>query len=137
MAGDEAQNLAERVDALEARLEITNLRSTYNFAVDQGHAELAASLFSEDGVLDIGPNSPRGRQELHAFFEQVASTAGVLHLVLNETIDRLGADEAEGRAYIVVLDRDSKETTMVATYLDRFRRTAEGWRFAERTLNPF
>ena len=56
-----------------------------------------------------------------------------LYLSSTATID---GDEASGRAYFVELNVpvDGDRRMLAAYYDDTYRRTADGWRFASRTL---
>lgn len=64
--------LAARVQRLEDEREITQVLTSYGFAVDMGDADLTADLYTDDTVIDLGPSS------------QFTGTAGARQLVLDE-----------------------------------------------------
>ena len=67
-----------------------------------------------------------------------------LHCVSNIRIDVLSEDEASGTAYVSAFVKAAGASTSasvgpatVGVYRDRYRRTSEGWRFAQRAFEPF
>ena len=49
--------LTERLNRLEDELEITRVLTRYGFAVDIGDADATAALYTDDTVIDLGPES--------------------------------------------------------------------------------
>ena len=129
-------DLGPQVALLNARSAIAELRAAYNFAVDQGDVDAVVATFTDDGVFRTGQIVQEGRAALRQFFTEVAESPSVYHLVANEVLDRLDGQDAEGRAYIVVVDRQSKAIVTIGWYEDRLTRTTDGWRFVERTFHP-
>lgn len=121
---------------LEARSAISELRAAYTFAVDQGDVDALVATFTDDGAFRTGSLAHEGHAALRQFFTEITASPSVYHLVANEVLDRLEGRDAEGRAYVVVVDRQSKSIAMVGWYADRMTETADGWRFVERTLHP-
>ncbi|MEU6199417.1 LUD domain-containing protein [Streptomyces sp. NPDC047061] len=124
--------------AIADRVEIEALRGEFTDAAMMRDRPRLASLFTPDGALRM-PDIPVeliGREEILAggerlqsqwdFFVQNTHPGTIL-------IDGDG-DTATGRAYIQELARtlDGRQGLNYAVYHDRYRRTAEGWRFAER-----
>ena len=66
----------------------------------------------------------------------IANYRHVVQLYLSSTAT-IDGDEAAGRAYLVELNVpvDGERRMLVGCYDDTYRRTAEGWRFASRTLS--
>lgn len=119
--------------------------------VDFGEASRIADLFTEDGTW-AGPDVRMvGRDDIRAgFLRREGVTRRVSrHVCTNVGIDVVAEDEAVGLCYLVNFRHDRRDgegagrpddggpvpsdvPKYVGEYRDRFRRTAEGWRFAER-----
>jgi ketosteroid isomerase-like protein len=118
------------------RVEIEALRGEFTDAAMMRDRARLASLFTEDGVLRmpiisvelVGPEEIRvGGERLqaqHEFFVQTTHPGTI----------RLDGDTATGRAYIQEIGRavDGRQELNFAIYHDRYRRTADGWKFTER-----
>lgn len=139
--GDE---LEQRLRALEDREQIRELRASYCFLVDDGRFdELVDDCFTEDARCDfhgtngkVGPFVSQGREELRAYFGQVV--AALLH-DMNHTVHNhritLDGDHASGDCYFELTAKDPATGDAVVgggRYIDRYRRVAGRWRFAER-----
>jgi len=112
------------------------LRAEFSDAVMMRDRARLASLFTDDGVLrmpnipveSIGPEAIRAQgerlQQLWEFFVQTTHDGPV----------RLDGDTATGRAYMHEIARttDGRQGLNYGIYHDRYRRTADGWRFSER-----
>ncbi|MPY93757.1 MAG: nuclear transport factor 2 family protein [Acidimicrobiia bacterium] len=116
--------------------------------VDFGEASRIAELFTENGTWESDEVVMSGRADIRArFLERQGVTRRVSrHLCTNVGIDVLSADEAEGLCYLVNYRHDRQEgdsdavvpaelPKFVGEYHDRFRRTAEGWRFERRRVD--
>lgn len=112
-------------------------------AVTRRDVDLFLGCWVEEGVWHIGltRGSLNGRSEIAAAFPDIL--AGIEAMV--QTVDNGDAwyesgsiDVARSRFYLTELvRRRSGETTLLRFfYADRLVRTADGWRYAERTLNP-
>jgi hypothetical protein len=140
-----AENLTDRLGALEDRNAILELRATYCFLVDDGHfGELVDHWFTPDARCDfrstveggLGPFVANGREETRAFFSGVvASTLREMrHTVHNGRI-ALDGDRASGDCYFELtgIDVASGEPVIGAgRYIDEYRRIDGAWQFAER-----
>lgn len=119
--------------------------------VDFGEASRIADLFTEDGTWE-GPEAlMAGRDEIRAgFLRREGVTRRVSrHVCTNVAIDVVADDEAVGLCYLVNFRHDRQEGAtgdgagvvpadvpkFVGEYHDRFRRTAEGWRLAQRRFD--
>ncbi|NEW37612.1 nuclear transport factor 2 family protein [Nocardia cyriacigeorgica] len=125
------------LQAIADRVEIEALRAEFSDAAMMSDTERLASLYTEDGVYRIpavnieqsGREEIRRGTELHAgqweYFVQTTHAGSVV----------LDGDTATGRAYICELGRlnDGRSIFNYALFHDRYRRTADGWKFAERT----
>jgi ketosteroid isomerase-like protein len=122
--------------AIADRVEIEALRGEFADAVNMNDHVRLASLFTPDGAVRIplgtidaaGPEQIRligeRRQALTEYFLQTAHPGTI-------TLD---GDTATGRAYLSELarGRDGSSHLNYFVYHDRYRRTADGWKFTER-----
>lgn len=116
--------------------------------VDFGEASRIPELFTEDATWSGTDLRLDGREQITAWF---ARREGVTrrvsrHVMTNVAVDVLSPDEAESVSYLVNYrhDRDEGDTTLpaparlpkwVGECHDRFRRTADGWRFSARRVD--
>jgi ketosteroid isomerase-like protein len=112
---------------------IQQLLARYNTAVDAGDGQAFAATFTVDGVSINGESRVTGREALAAIPAQVATTVpGLRHWVANHVID-LDGDEATATVYLLALRGGTPSSLLTSgRYVDRLRRTPDGWRFAVR-----
>ena len=129
---------AERERWLD-RVEIDALRAEFTDAVMVHDFDRLASLFTADGAVRMPdvPTEAVGRdtirrsvermQGMWEFFVQVSTPGAVV-------ADPDDPDAASGRTFLRELGRlrDGTSHANHGIYHDRYRRTADGWRFAER-----
>ena len=138
-----AESIGPSPRDLEALLEkqaIIELVHAYSRAVDRRDFDLLASLYAEDGIDDhtglyCGP--------VHGFVawlrNALVGVDATTHHVHNVTIALDGA-HAEGEVYLTAYNRLRSEDGSLSDfvqglrYLDHYRRDAERWRFARRTV---
>lgn len=116
---------------------IQQLYSAYNHAIDFGTADEWADTFTPDGSLDAG-SATEGRDGLLAFHGATrAGVPGIRHLITNVVVDGEG-DAASGSAYLQATAGTGAEraTLITGRYVDELVRTADGWRFSKRVLQP-
>jgi hypothetical protein len=92
----------------------------------------AAALYAEDGVMarPTAPDAPLvGRAAILAAFES-RPPRKTRHVCSNVVITVEGPDAASGESAMILLQPDA--APLAGSFHDRFVRTAEGWRFAER-----
>jgi ketosteroid isomerase-like protein len=123
--------------AIADRVEIEALRGEYSDAAMMRDYDRVAALFTADGVLRM-PNVPvelTGSAEIRAWGERVPTIMEFFVQTTHPGVIRLDGDTATGRAYLQELlrTRDGHAEVNFAIYHDRYRRTPDGWRFAERT----
>ncbi|RZS37486.1 ketosteroid isomerase-like protein [Herbihabitans rhizosphaerae] len=118
------------------RVEIEALRGEFTDAGMMDDVDRLAALFTHDGALRmphigtafIGPEEIRtkavGLRALWEFFVQNVHPGTIV----------LAGDTATGRAFIAEFGRlrDGASHSNYALYHDRYRRTPDGWKFAER-----
>ncbi|MFJ1810987.1 MULTISPECIES: LUD domain-containing protein [unclassified Streptomyces] len=122
--------------AIADRVEIEALRGEFTDAAMMRDRPRLASLFTPDGALRM-PNIPAemvGREEIRVQGERLQSLWDFFVQNTHPGTILLDGDTATGRAYIQELARtlDGRQGLNYAVYHDRYRRTAEGWKFAER-----
>jgi hypothetical protein len=122
------------------------LVTAYCHYVDHGEARRVGELFTDDGVW-AGPGvRMEGREQLEAGFgrRQDQSERMSRHVCNNFLCDVIDADHAEGTVYLTLYRHDGDPDRavspldgpeMVGEYRDRFERTRDGWRIAERTTH--
>ncbi|MGD0379153.1 MAG: nuclear transport factor 2 family protein [Acidimicrobiales bacterium] len=136
---------ADQVDAAMAwvvdRARIRELTARYNRCFDDGDPEGFAANFTEDGamVVEGGPTTT-GRA---ALAEMVRRTPyGIVHVTVDAIVE-VDGDRAVQDVTLLVLARpgpdappDKRRSRLQNTgrYHDELVRTAEGWRFARRTV---
>ncbi len=124
--------------AIADRVEIEGLRGEFTDAAMMRDYDRLAALFTPEGALRM-PNIPAdlaGRDEIRAWGERVPTLVDYLVQTTHPGSIRLDGDTATGRAYIQELlrGRDGRTELNYAIYHDRYRRTEDGWKFAERVF---
>lgn len=127
------------------RLELTDLVHAYAGALDARDVDGFAVLFTEDGHL--GVYEPDAERPLIGYdgAGEIAQAVGLLddygetmHVVSNHRME-VDGDEGSGVVYCLahhttVRDGAPHNLVMTIRYHDRYRRTADGWRFSERRI---
>jgi ketosteroid isomerase-like protein len=122
--------------AIADRVEIEALRAEFSDAVMMRDYNRAASLFTDDGALRM-PNIPAeliGQEQIRAWGKKVPSLVDFLVQTTHPGTIQIDGDTASGRAYMHELGRlrDGRSELNFAIYHDRYQRTGDGWKFAER-----
>jgi ketosteroid isomerase-like protein len=122
--------------AIADRVEIEALRGEFTDAAMMRDRGRLASLFTPDGVLRMPaiPAEMVGREEIRVGGERLQSRWDFFVQTTHAGTIQLAGDTATGRAYIHELarTRDGVEGLNYAIYHDRYQRTPDGWKFAER-----
>jgi ketosteroid isomerase-like protein len=118
------------------RVEIEALRGEFSDAVMTNDHDRLGSLVTPDGMLRI-PDAgieAAGPDEIRALGERRQALADLFLQTTHPGTIRLDGDTASGRAYIseIIHGRDGTSHLNHAVDHDRYRRTPDGWRFAER-----
>ncbi len=124
------------IQAIADRVEIEALRGEFADAVMMRDRARLASLFTPDGVLRM-PDIPAemiGREEIRTGGERLQSQWDFFVQTTHPGTIQLDGDTADGRAYIQELGRalDGRQGLNYAIYHDRYQRTPDGWKFAQR-----
>ncbi|MGW4487605.1 nuclear transport factor 2 family protein [Amycolatopsis sp. NPDC004368] len=124
------QALADRVEIGALAAEFTDAGMTHDY-------DRLASLFAEDGVHRIGDAGIElsGRTEIRRGIERARQLWEYFLQTAHSGPIRLDGDTATGRTYIVEFGRlrDGSSHLNQSVYHDRYRRTADGWKFTERS----
>ena len=124
------------LQALADRVEIEALRGEITDAVLQHDYDRVAALFTPDGVWRIPYIGVElaGRANIRAGIERLQGLWEYFVQTTHPGMIRVAGDTATGRAYILELGRmrDGTSHLNYSLYHDRYQRTPDGWRFAER-----
>jgi ketosteroid isomerase-like protein len=125
------------LQAIADRVEIEALRGEFVDAGMMRDYDRFASLFTQDAVWRIPVVNVEfvGREEIRAGIERLGE--GLWDYLVQATHPgtiQLEGDTASGRAYVLSFGqmRDRGSHLNYSVYHDRYRRTPEGWKFAER-----
>jgi uncharacterized protein (TIGR02246 family) len=135
---EELLRMSNTLRVLEDEREIVRLISSYGPAVDSGRSEVAAAIWTEDGVYDTDSAVWRGRAEIAAMVEgsghQHLIAEGAAHVVGVPHI-RVNGHRAVATCYSRVFRHGGGgfEVWRVAVNRWELVRTPEGWRTAYRT----
>ena len=118
------------------RVEIEALRSEFTDAAMMRDRARLAALFTADGVLRM-PNVPIelvGPEAIRTGGERLQAQWDFFVQTMHPGTVRIDGDTATGRTYIHEIARmlDGRQGLNYAVYHDRYRRTPDGWKFAER-----
>lgn len=122
--------------AIADRVEIEALRGEFTDAAMMRDRTRLAALFTPDGALRM-PNIPVelvGREEIRLGGERLQAQWDFFVQNSHPGTIQLDGDTAAGRTYMQELARtlDGRQGLNFAIYHDRYQRTSEGWKFAER-----
>jgi hypothetical protein len=129
-----------QVQLLIDRMEIDDLLTRYTVALDTRQWDLLGTVFTPDATIDYTSSQGiKGRfPEIAAWLEKALTAFTVSqHLLGNRHIE-LDGDHGTGRTYFFnpnSLAGPSGAATMLYVggfYLDKFLRTADGWRIIDR-----
>jgi ketosteroid isomerase-like protein len=124
------------LESIADRVEIEALRGEFTDAVMMRDYDRVASLFTPDGALRM-PNVPvelAGREEIRVWGNRALAMWDYFVQNTHPGAIQLEGDAASGRAYIqeLIRLRNGHSEVNYAIYHDRYRRTPDGWKFAER-----
>ncbi|MBB3130090.1 uncharacterized protein (TIGR02246 family) [Paenibacillus rhizosphaerae] len=124
------------IQSIVDRFEIEALRGEFTDSVMMRDPDRLASLFTEDGVWRIPGAGVEltGREQIRGGSKRLQSQWDFFVQTTHPGTIQLDGDTAVGRAFISELARlqDGRSGLNYAVYHDRYQRTADGWKFAER-----
>lgn len=134
------------LERLEIREACERLALDYSFHADAADWEPWSGLFAEDGEMHLSGSVLKGPRAIRDAVAGAPASALTVHAISNHRIDIVSENEAYGTAYVVLYagERRAGQPTSVATitpaivgtYHDAYRRTADGWKFAQRRFEP-
>ena len=120
------------------RLDIDALISRYAFHLDDRDFEALKGLFVPSARMDYSAQGgPAGeRDEIVPWLDETVSGFPMSQHVIANRLIEVDGDEATARSYLYnPMGLPDGRTTFLGTgYRDRFVRTSDGWRFAERVI---
>jgi ketosteroid isomerase-like protein len=124
------QAIADRVEIEALRGEAVDAQMTDNY-------DRFASLFAPDGVWRVPAVNAEfaGREEIRAGIKRLKEDLwDYLVQTTHPGTIQLDGDIASGRAYVLSFGRfrDGGSHLNYSVYYDRYQRTPDGWKFAER-----
>ncbi|RED34858.1 nuclear transport factor 2 family protein [Paenibacillus sp. VMFN-D1] len=124
------------IESIVDRFEIEALRGEFTDSVMMRDPDRLASLFTEDGVWRIPGAGVEltGREQIRDGSKRLQSQWDFFVQTTHPGTIQIDGDAAAGRAYISELARlqDGRSGLNYAVYHDRYQRTEDGWKFAER-----
>ena len=117
---------------------IHELLTEYCYCYDAGNIDRVIALFTDDAIISNASGIHRGINEIRQnYIDFVAKRKFGFHFVTNMTI-RFGesCQEAVSTSYLVTLNvkNDGKLAMVAGSYIDRFRKTDDIWKFSERRI---
>jgi hypothetical protein len=133
-------DVTEQVKLLIDRLEIDDLLTRYTVALDTRQWDQLATVFTPDATIDYTSSQGIKGQfpEVAAWLEKALTAFTVSQHLLGTRQIELDGDRGTGRTYFfnpnTLADAAGSATMLFVGgyYLDKFVRTAEGWRIADR-----
>lgn len=142
-------DLEQRIQNIEDREQIKELRATYCFLVDDDrYDELVSEYFTIDAGCDFrnrladgNPLISQGRVQILTFFQDVVAKTlkNMSHTTHNHRI-AIDGDYASGDCYFELTARDANSSTpMVGAgrYEDKYQKVADKWQFSQRNADIF
>lgn len=124
------------IQSIVDRFEIEALRGEFTDSVMMRDPDRLASLFTEDGLWRIPGAGVEltGREQIRDGSKRLQSQWDFFVQTTHPGTIQIDGDSAAGRAYISELARlqDGRSGLNYAVYHDRYQRTEDGWKFAER-----
>lgn len=139
MSTTESLSAAERLLAIE---EIKTLSARYGLGLDEYDMEKLLTAYSEEIVFDasaFGLGSFSGHEELRGFFQHTFDVMKEqMHLFSNFIIELEGPDAASGTNYLYEdgFTNEGAQITCLCLNRDKYVRTDDGWKIAERVITP-
>jgi SnoaL-like domain len=133
-----SKTIEERLQALEDREELINLKARYVNYNDGGwqgpthtDPDAVADMFVEDGIWDGSPNAgyAQGRAEIKALFERFRAVKFIIHYLANPLIE-VDGDRATGHWHALVTSTMPDDTSLwiLGLYKEQYVRTSQGWK---------
>ena len=128
----------EILDELVAERDIRRLLALYAQHADDGDAESYGALFAGDGAIVSQGQRGEGRAAVQEWLLGTLRGKPLRHLMVNPSVVIEDEAHAAGSMDMALLRKEDTGWRVWATirYRDTYVKTAGGWRFAERVLEP-
>jgi hypothetical protein len=134
------QALETKVQELQSRNEIQELRFRYHIAVNEKKPEMIPELFAEQGEIDFAHlGKAVGKAQVATFYQQALSdlVPFVKQFIHNHVITLRG-DTGTGLSYLEAKPIFNGESFLVAArFDDEYIRENGRWKFRKMTLVPY
>lgn len=126
----------DEIQQLLAENEIRSLVARYAQYTDDARIQEWTELFVEDARMEAGGQPMEGRPGLTEWITAVTSSMKLRHIMGGVTVTVDSATEAHGVADMILLAAVEGSWIIAGAprYADRYVKTDDGWRFAERIL---
>jgi hypothetical protein len=134
------------IERLEVREACERLALDYSFHADRNEWDPWSQLFADDGEMHLFGQVFKGPVAIKGAVSGNPATGVTVHAITNHRIDVVDENEAKGAAHVIVYAGERKPgqpaavdkitPMIVGTYHDTYRRTAGGWKFAQRSFEP-
>lgn len=130
-------DLEKRLEVIESRYAISELRSRYCWYTVRGLREELLKLFTDDGVFQNArsegeaPVMVKGQGALAEYFSRIKPARRV-PLVTNE-VTTINGDTAEGTCAMLGVGDEG----FAGHYIDQFQRVNGAWQFSSRQFFPY
>jgi ketosteroid isomerase-like protein len=133
------ESLGQRVRRLEDIEEIRDLRKLYHRFINDGLFERMAEIYTEDGVVDMGPLvRVQGHEAIVNFYSSIPRNVDFVIQYIHNHLVTVRGDEACGLSYFDARYAQDGESVIVAAKLDeRYRRLEAGWRISETLVHIY
>lgn len=134
------QALEAKVEELQSRNEIQELRFRYHLAVNEKKPEMIQDLFAENGEIDFAHlGKASGRSGLNTFYQQALSDlVPFVKQFIHNHIITLKGDTGTGLSYLEAKPIFNGESFLVAArFDDEYIRENGQWKFRKMTLVPY
>lgn len=131
--------MSANLEAIAAKLEITELEARYAWAIDEGRVGQLAALFAEDARLTLTPGDVdrRGREAVLAWFDEYCHGWGWQNRrhYLTNLQTRIDGTNARCRAYfLLTYEVHGRSRIGWGNYEDRFERRDGRWWIVEKRI---
>jgi ketosteroid isomerase-like protein len=138
MNDDRLASLEATVQRLVDIEDLRALRLRYHDAINENRPGDIAELFTEDGEVDFAYlGATAGRPKVARFFGNMSNVLESVTQFVHNHVVTVDGDEGTGSSYLEAKTVSKGVAHRVAgRYLDVYRRTPEGWRFARMHFHP-
>ena len=128
---------AAQIQALPDELAIRNLVARYSDAVGRRDEQAWAATWTDDGVWNVGFVKASGRSDVVKTWSTLMEHFRFVTQMPQSGAIQLEGDEADGTWHVMELGWPGQgdPTCTFGIYEDRYRRTGDGWCFAQRNFH--